>query len=80
MEFSAPLSPFIALLGKPWVPWTRWHKSFETLIAAVELSVHRYVAELRVLACLYNPKVRELLLMYPDHLTLAKGCLNNIPA
>lgn len=31
----SPLRPFLALAGEPAIPWSLWHESFKTLIAAM---------------------------------------------
>ena len=39
MEFQlSPLPPFLALPGEPPIPWSRWHESFETFVAAIGLT------------------------------------------
>lgn len=60
-EFSLPPpSPFLALPGKPPVPWIGWIKYFEMYIAALGL---QYVSEARLnallLHCLRTAHVRD---------------------
>ena len=39
MDFQlSPLPQFLALPGEPQIPWSRWHESFETLVAAIRLT------------------------------------------